>query len=93
MPAFNFGMYAFFYVHHICHRKKASLTQALQEQSKKLRHTIYEVDETMKDKFPAKNTEDSLEKELEYCEQLIPVIKENDIICSYPKVEERKRII
>ena len=34
--------------------------QALREQSKKLRRTIYEVDETMKEKFPAKNTEDSI---------------------------------
>ena len=38
--------------------------QALQEQSKNLRRTVYEVDETMKEKFPNKNTEDSLEKEL-----------------------------
>ena len=38
--------------------------EALQNQSKKLRRTIYEIDETMKDKFPNKNTEDSLEKEL-----------------------------
>ena len=39
--------------------------QVLQEQSKKLRRSIYEIDETMKEKFPDKNTEDSLEKELE----------------------------
>ena len=63
--------------------------QALQEQSKKLRRTIYEVDETMKEKFPDKNTEDSLEKELEYCKQLIDVVKENEKICSYPKVQEK----
>ena len=56
--------------------------QALQEQSKKLRRTIYELDETMKDKFPNKNTEDSLEKELEYCKQLISVIKGNEELCS-----------
>lgn len=56
--------------------------QALQEQSKKLRRTIYEIDETMKDKFPNKNTEDSLEKELEYCKQLISVIKGNEELCS-----------
>lgn len=62
--------------------------QALQERSKKLRRTIYEVDETMKEKFPTKNTEDSLEKELEYCEQLISIIKGNEVICSYPKVQE-----
>ena len=38
--------------------------QVLQEQSKKLRRSIYEIDETMKEKFPDKNTDDSLEKEL-----------------------------
>ena len=43
----------------------------------------------MKEKFPNKNTEDSLEKELEYCEQLISIIKEKDDICSYPKVQEK----
>ena len=34
--------------------------EALQDQSKKLRRTIYEIDETMKNKFPNKNIEDSL---------------------------------
>ncbi|MGB8454434.1 MAG: IS1182 family transposase [Anaerocolumna sp.] len=67
--------------------------QALQEQSKKLRRTVYEVDETMKEKFPNKNTEDSLEKELEYCEQLISIIKEKDDICSYPKVQEKLNLL
>jgi len=63
--------------------------QVLQEQSKKLRRSIYEIDETMKEKFPDKNTEDSLEKELKYCKQLIDVVKGNEEICSYPKVQEK----
>lgn len=67
--------------------------QALQEQSKKLRRTIYETDETMKEKFPDKNTEDSLEKELEYCKQLIAVVKGNEEICSYPKVQEKLNLL
>ena len=67
--------------------------QALQDQSKKLRCTIYEIDETMKDKFPNKNTEDSLEKELEYCKQLISVIKGNEELCSYPKVREKLNLL
>ena len=33
--------------------------------------------------------EDSLEKELKYCKQLIDVIKGNEEICSYPKVQEK----
>ncbi len=63
--------------------------QALQEQSKNLRRTVYEVDETMKEKFPNKNTEDSLEKELEYCKQLLSIVKDNEDVCSYPKVQEK----
>ena len=67
--------------------------QELQERSKKLRRTVYEVDETIKEKFPTKNIEDSLEKELEYCEELISVIKENEELCSYPKVQERLNLL
>ena len=67
--------------------------QVLQEQSKKLRRSIYEIDETMKEKFPDKNTEDSLEKELKYCKQLIDVVKGNEEICSYPKVQEKLNLL
>ena len=67
--------------------------QVLQKQSKKLRRSIYEIDETMKEKFPDKNTEDSLEKELKYCKQLIDVVKGNEEICSYPKVQEKLNLL
>ena len=67
--------------------------QVLQEQSKNLRRSIYETDETMKEKFPDKNTEDSLEKELKYCKQLIDVVKGNEEICSYPKVQEKLNLL
>ena len=52
--------------------------QALLEQSKKLRRAVYETDETMKERLPDKNTEDSLEKELAYGHALISVIKEKE---------------
>lgn len=67
--------------------------QALQEQSKKLRRSVYEVDESMRENFPAKNTEDSLEKELGYCKELIDAIKKNKTICSYPKVQEKLNLL
>ena len=67
--------------------------QALQEQSKKLRRSVYEVDESMRENFPAKNTEDSLEKELGYCKELIDAIKKNKTICSYPKVQKKLNLL
>lgn len=47
----------------------------------------------MKNKFPNKNIEDSLEKELEYCKQLISVIKGNEELCNYPKVQEKLNLL
>lgn len=67
--------------------------QALQEQSKKLRRSVYKVDETMKESLPAKNMEDSVEKELERCKELITAIKKNETICSYPKVREKLNLL
>ena len=67
--------------------------QELQERSKRLRRTVYEVDETIKGKLPSKNTEDSLEKEVAYCEELISVIRENEEIYSYPKVQEKLNLL
>ncbi len=67
--------------------------QALLEQSKKLRRAVYEIDGTMKEQFPNKNTEDSLEKELAYCHALLSVIKEKAELCSYPKVREKLNLL
>ena len=47
----------------------------------------------MKERFPDKNTEDSLEKELEYCHALISVIKEKEELCSYPKIREKLNLL
>ena len=67
--------------------------QALQEQSKKLRRAVYEINENMKEYFPEKNTELSLEKEIDYCNQLIAVIKKEENICNYPKVTEKLNLL
>lgn len=67
--------------------------QALQEQTKKLRRAVYEINESIKEKFPEKNTEESLEKEINYCNKLIEVIKTHESICSYPKVSEKLNLL
>lgn len=67
--------------------------EILQERSKQLRKAIYEIDESMKKSFPAKNTEDSLEQELVYCQELIKIIKGNEVISNYPKVIEKLNLL
>ena len=47
----------------------------------------------MKERFPDKNTEDSLKKEPEYCHALISFIKEKEELCSYPKIQEKLNLL
>lgn len=65
----------------------------LQNRSKNLRKAVYQVDETMKQKFPPKNTEDSLEKEMAYCEALIRVINQEETLSVYPKIKEKLNLL
>lgn len=68
---------------------KKSPKEILMDRSKLLRKTIYQIDETMKTKFPTKTTSDVLEDQIEYCQKLIKVIEEEKVICEYPKVKEK----
>ena len=67
--------------------------QVLQEQSKKLCHAVYEINESIKEQLPQKNTETSLEKEIEYCHKLIDVIKHKESIYNYEKISERLNLL
>lgn len=67
--------------------------EILKDRSKRLRKSIYKIDESIKDEFPVKNMEDSLEKEIEYCNQLVSVIKEHDELVHYPKVSEKLNLL
>jgi len=67
--------------------------EILQERAKKLRKSVYEIDGSIREKFPAKNREDSLEKEIEYCEELLAVIKEHEELSCYPKVSEKVNLL
>lgn len=62
--------------------------EILQDQSRKLRKAIYSVDEKLKMKLPAKNTVDTLEAEITYCQQLIEVTKTKLGIAQLPKITE-----
>lgn len=47
----------------------------------------------MRDKFPSKNTVDKLENEIQYCKDLVEVIRKNDNIAVYPKVKEKMNLL
>ncbi|MCM3089387.1 transposase, partial [Bhargavaea ginsengi] len=63
--------------------------EILKDQSKNLRKSVYAVDESMKDKFPEKNTTEELTDELDYCHQLIEVIEQERALPNVPKVKKR----
>lgn len=61
--------------------------EVLKDLSKKLRKSVYAIDESMKEKFPAKIVKGTLEDELEYSQKLIDIIKENQMISEFPAVK------
>lgn len=65
----------------------------LQEKSKNVRKAIYKVDESMKDKFPAKNTTNEVKDEVTYCEKLIEVIEKEPKVAQVPSVKERLNLL
>ena len=67
--------------------------EILQERSRRLRKSIYEIDENIKNTLPSKNTTDDLETEIKYCQKLVEIIEENEVITSYPKVREKLNIL
>lgn len=62
--------------------------EILQEHSRKLRKAIYTVDESLKEKLPAKNVVDTLEAEIEYCEKLVRAVETQLGIAQMPKITE-----
>jgi len=67
--------------------------KTLKKYSKKLRKSVYEVDENMKKKFPSKNTVDALENEIDYRHHLREVIKKENTLTKYPKVNEKLNLL
>jgi len=67
--------------------------EILMDRSKKLRKAIYQIDESMKNKFPEKNTTDVLEDEIDYCQKLIDVIEKEENLVQYPKVKEQLNLL
>ncbi len=62
--------------------------EILQDQARKLRKAVYSINETVKAKMLAKNTNDTLEDEITYCQKLIAFIETESGIAQVPKVLE-----
>lgn len=62
--------------------------EILMDRSRKLRQAVYKADESLKTKFPSKNTNDVLDDEISYCQKLIAVIEAEGGICQLPKIQE-----
>ena len=62
--------------------------EILQDRSRKLRKAIYSIDESLKAKLPAKNTVDTLEAEIDYCQKLVEVTETKLGIAGLPKITE-----
>ncbi len=62
--------------------------EILQDQARKLRKAVYSINETVKATMPAKNTNDTLEDEITYCQKLIAFIETESGIAQVPKVLE-----
>ncbi|WP_188397924.1 IS1182 family transposase [Sporomusa sp. GT1] len=62
--------------------------EILQSRSRKLRKAVYKVDESLKAKFPTKNTSGMLEEEIAYCQNLLDVIESECGVCELPKIKE-----
>src|SRR5699024_12777565 len=63
-----------------------SSKEILADRSKKLRKYVYEIDESMKVKFPSKSASNELGDEIEYCQQLMNVIENKESIYKYHKL-------
>lgn len=75
--------------HTISRFKAKSAQEYVQEKSKLLRKTAYKYDASLKEKFPAKPTTNSLEDELTYTKAVIDIIKNVDTIKALPAVKEK----
>jgi transposase len=62
--------------------------EILQDRSRKLRKAIYIIDESLRARLPAKNTVDTLEAEITYCQELIKITETGLGIVGLPKITE-----
>ncbi len=69
------------------------IREVLQEQARKLRKEVYSVDEKTKNMMPAKNEENSIAKEVEYCERLLKTVEAMPVVPNLPRIIEKMNLL
>src|SRR5215510_154893 len=67
--------------------------EILQEEAKRLRKEVYQVDETMKEKFPTKIQGDNIEEHIEYCRKLLSVINSDERMILFDKIRVKSNFL
>lgn len=67
--------------------------EILADRSRTLRKSVYHVDETVKEKFPAKTASEAIEDQTDYCRQLIQVIEKEPVLSEYPKIKQSLNLL
>lgn len=79
--------------HSLSRSNPHSALEVLRERSKLLRKAVYAIDEDMKDRMPAKNEFNDLEKELAYCIELKECIESDQTLSHIPAVKEKLNLL
>ncbi|MFD2046387.1 IS1182 family transposase [Ornithinibacillus salinisoli] len=73
------------------HAKTAK--EYVQEKSKSLRKTVYQYQESIKERFPSKPTTNSLEEEITYTNALLDVVEQEEHLKQLPTVKEKINMV
>ncbi len=65
----------------------------LQEKSKNVRKAVYQIDESMKTKFPSKPTSSEVKEEVDYCHEIISIVEMEPQIATIPAVKEKLNVL
>lgn len=63
--------------------------EELLDRAKFLRKEVYRFDQTYKDKFPKKERSGLLEETVEYCQEILNVVKKDEKLMMLPQIKER----
>lgn len=67
--------------------------EVLRDQAKRLRKSVYAVNENKKIDFPTKELGDDIEKQIDYCNKLLKVIEQDDGLMIYASVKEKASLL